>query len=133
MGTVLLKAAVIWLLLLALATVNAAIREKLLAPWIGPRFALPLSGLALALLIFFATLLVVPWLKARSAAQYWMVGALWLLMTILFELLLGRLVSGRPWAELWEAYNILTGNLWLVVLLVTAVAPYFAARIRRLI
>lgn len=131
--SVVLKAGAIWLLLLVLAILNAGIREQLLTPWTGPRFALPLSGLSLSLLIFFATLVVVPWLKAGSAARYGMVGVMWLVMTVLFEFLFGHFVSGRPWAELMDAYNILTGNLWLVVLLVIAVSPYLAARLRGLL
>lgn len=131
--TVVLKACALWLLLLVLAILNAAIREQLLAPWVGPRFALPLSGLSLSLLIFFATLGVVPWLKAGNAARYGMVGVMWLVMTILFEFLFGHFVSGRPWAELVDAYNILTGNLWPVVLLVITVSPYVAARRRGLL
>ena len=133
MRTVFLKAFVIWLLLLALAILNAGIREKLLASWFGPQLALPLSGLSLSLLIFLVTLLVAPLLKARKAVHYWMVGAIWLAMTISFEFLFGHLVIGHSWAKLLEAYNVSTGNLWLLVLLVTAVSPYLAARARGLL
>jgi hypothetical protein len=54
-------------------------------------------------------------------------------MTVLFEFLFGRFVAGKSWEELLQAYNILTGNLWLLVLVVIAVSPYLAARVRGLV
>ncbi|MHB8667998.1 MAG: hypothetical protein ACYC7B_10865 [Burkholderiales bacterium] len=65
MGKIILKACVIWVLLLALAILNAAAREKLFVPWFGLRLALLLSGASLSVLVFLATLLSVGWLKAR--------------------------------------------------------------------
>jgi hypothetical protein len=58
---------------------------------------------------------------------------MWLLLTVLFELLFGHYVMGDPWTKLLEAYNILKGNLWVLVLLVTPAAPYLAARLREFI
>lgn len=92
--------------------------------------SLPLSGISLSILILVATLLLLPFLGVLSPSQYWLVGGMWLLLTVLFEFLFGHYVMGDPWAKLLEAYNILKGNLWLLVLLVTAAAPYLAARLR---
>lgn len=132
MGKVILKAGVIWVLLLALAILNAAARERLFVPWFGPRLALLLSGASLSVLVFLATLLSVGWPKARTAASYWLVGALWLIMTVSFEFLFGHFVAGHPWDTLLQAYRLPSDNLWLLVLFVILVAPYFSARIRRL-
>lgn len=62
-----------------------------------------------------------------------MIGFGWLIMTVLFELLFGRLVAHKSWGELFQAYNILTGNFWLLVLAVIAISPCIAARRRGLI
>ena len=132
MGTVFLKACVIWVLLLALAILNAVAREKLFVQWFEPRLVLLLSGVSLSVLIFLATLLSVRWLGARRAAQYWLVGVLWVIMTVLFEFLFGHFVAGHSWETLWQAYRFPSDNLWPVVLLVTLVSPYLAARIRKL-
>ena len=133
MGMVILKACVIWVLLLALAVGNAAAREKLFEHWFEPRLALLLSGVSLSILIFLATLLSVRWLKARTVAQYWLVGVLWLIMTVLFEFLFGHYVAGHSWETLWQAYQFPLENLWLLVLFVILVSPYLSARLRRLV
>ena len=51
-------------------------------------------------------------------------------MTVFFEFLFGRLVAHKSWGELLQAYDPTTGNLWLLVLLVIAVSPYLAAKLR---
>ncbi len=127
-----LKACMIWVFLLALAVGNAVAREKLFGQWFEPRLVLLLSGVSLSILIFFATLLSVRWLKAGRAGQYWLVGALWVIMTVAFEFLFGHFVAGHSWERLLQAYRLPADNLWVVVLLVTLVSPYLAARIRRL-
>jgi hypothetical protein len=60
-------------------------------------------------------------------------GLAWLAMTVLFEFLFGRLVARNSWGELLQAYNLSTGNLWLLVLLVIALSPFLVAKLRGLI
>ncbi len=127
-----LKAIVIWFVILLLAIANGFLREKILIPQFGASLALPLSGVLLALLVFFASWLVMPWFGARPARHFLMIGACWLLMTVAFEFILGRLVMHKDWAVLLEAYDPSSGNLWLGVLLVTAISPWGAARLRGL-
>lgn len=130
---ILLKAFTIWVSFIPIAILNGLIREKALAPVIGHRFALPLSGISCALLFFLLTYLALPWLGALKAMQYRMIGFGWLVMTVLFEFLFGRLVAHKTWGELLQAYSIMTGNLWLLVLAVVAISPCIAARHRGLI
>lgn len=92
--------------------------------------ALPLSGLSLSLFIFLLAWFTLPWIGVLESSRYAMIGILWLLMTLLFEISFGRLVAGRTWTELLGAYNFMTGNLWDLVLLSTALSPYLAAKLR---
>jgi len=133
MGMIILKGCVIWVLLLALAVGNAAARETLFVQWFEPRLALLLSGVSLSILIFLATLLSVRWLKLHTAGQCWLVGTMWLLMTVLFEFLFGHYVAGHSWETLLQAYQFSLENLWLPVLLVILVSPYLTARLRGLV
>ena len=133
MTPVLLKASAIWIAFLALAIINATIREKALAPFLGARIALPLSGITLALLIFLVTQLLIPQLGRLTTVQYLTIGGLWLLMTVAFEFAFGRYVIGDSWAVLLKSYDISSGNLWLLVLLVISVSPYLCARVRGLV
>lgn len=122
-----------WVPLVPLAILNAGLREVWLAPALGRPLALPLSGVSLSVLIFLFTLAVAPRLRASARVQYAAVGATWLLLTVLFEFVFGRYVVGHPWARLLDAYDVASGNLWVVVLLSTAASPYCAAKVRRLV
>lgn len=133
MALMLIKAIGIWFLFIPAAILNGALRDKALGPWLGKSIALPLSGTFLSLFIFLITWLTIPFLRGPGVRRYWMIGGLWLLLTVLFECLFGRYGMGKPWAKIGEAYyyhSVLKGNLWLLVLLTTAVSPYLTARLR---
>jgi hypothetical protein len=130
MGVTVLEAIRFWLLLVVLAVLNGALREKGLIPVLGPTGGLVISGISLSFLIFLVSWLAVPQFGALSASQYWFIGLLWLVMTVLFEFGFGHWIAGKPWNELLAAYNISKGNLWVLVLLVTLISPYVAARVR---
>ncbi len=53
-----------------------------------------------------------------------------LVMTIAFEFLFGRLVSGCSWNDLLHDYNLCAGRVWVLVLIWTAIAPYVFYRLR---
>jgi hypothetical protein len=133
MASVFLKAVALWGLLLLLALANGFTREALLAPRLGAAWSQPLSGLALALMIFVVTLVLLPWLGLLRPQQYWHIGLLWLILTVSFEFLFGLLVLGRDPAALLAAYDITTGNLWLLVLAAILVSPAAAARLRGIV
>jgi len=133
MHAIIARACVLWFPLVPLAILNGIMREAWLVPMLGQQFALPLSGVSLSVLIFLFTLMALPWFRASAAAHYAAVGKTWLLMTVLFEFLFGYYVMGESWTRLLEAYNVLKGNLWALVLVSTAASPYLAARIRGLV
>jgi hypothetical protein len=94
--TALLKACGVWVFLVLLAILNGTVREKVLVPLLGTQWALPLSGISLSVLILVTTLLLLPFLGVLSSSQYWLVGGMWLLLTVLFEFLFGHYVMGDP-------------------------------------
>lgn len=124
----LLKSLAAWLVLLLLAVANGALREAVLIPSLGKSRGLVLSGVLLCLAVALVAHVFVRRVKGMPASQGLRIGALWLCLTLAFELGLGRLVQHKPWPELLDAYTFADGNLWPVVLLVIGVAPYVAAR-----
>lgn len=125
-----LKSLALWALIIPLAITNGAFREKVLMGRLSPVTAQVLSGLLLMLLIQGFAWLSIPWLGSQGAATWFRIGALWLLCTLVFEFVFGRLVAGKPWGVLLEAYTFKGGNLWPLVLLVVLFAPYLASRLR---
>ena len=124
-----LKALVIWASILALAVANGLLREAVLVPWLGTPAGLVLSGLLLSTLIIGVTYLCLPWLQISRPVQLCAVGLGWLALTLAFEFSFG-LWQGMSWPELLQAYTFKDGNIWPIVLAVTALAPYIAAQMR---
>jgi hypothetical protein len=127
-----LKVVAIWASFIPVAILNGTFRELCLAPFLGPRLALPLSGITAGLLFFLLTFFTISWLGRLNAREYWGVGLAWLLMTVPFEFLFGRLVAHKSWSELLQSYNLLSGNLWTLVLLAIACSPRLVAKFRHL-
>jgi hypothetical protein len=86
-------------------------------------------GSALNLLVAY---LFVGWLKAPSTRALLHVGVLWLVLTVAFELGFGHFVFRRSWGSLGEDYNISKGGLLPFGLVVLALSPLIAGRLRRL-
>lgn len=128
---VVLKALVVWLAILGLAFANAALREAVLVPWIGKVRGLTLSGVVLSAVVLVVAYFSLPWLGAIRARELLAVGLIWLALTLGFDLLLG-MAQGERLRQQLDAYLFKRGNLWPVVLLVTASAPYLAAKLRGL-
>jgi hypothetical protein len=133
MTTVFIKAGALWVILVILAILNGIIRETLLVSVFGPRLALLLSGILLAVLIFAVTVVLIPWLGRLAAPYYWLVGMLWACLTVIFEFSFGHYVGGHSCETLLAAYDLTSGNLWLAVLIMTLVSPYLAARRRGMV
>ena len=109
------------------------LREKVLIPAFGASVGLKISGVTLSMVIFLVSCLALPWYGPLPSFQYWLIGLVWLAMTLLFEFGFGLFVAHKSWAELLDGYNVSKGNLWVVVLIVTLFSPWIAARLRRYI
>jgi hypothetical protein len=124
------KSVGVWILFVILAILNGGLRERILVPYLGQLLALPLSGLLLSVLIFLVSLAVFPFLSIARSSQAWLVGVLWVVLTIAFEFLFGHFVMGDSWRKLLEAYEVWEGNLWIVVLAAILSSPYLAGKLR---
>ena len=124
------KALIIWFVLLVMAIANGTLRESVLIPVLGGVPGLILSGVLLSALILAVVYFSLPWFGQAPVARYIALGLSWFCLTLVFEFTFGRLIQGKPWSELLEAYTFKGGNIWPIVLLTVAAAPYVAARIR---
>lgn len=125
------RAAVIWLGILALASVNGAIRDLVVEPRVGDTVARALSSLVLSGMVLLVAWLSIEWIGSRTPRQAMAVGLFWLGLTLTFEFSAGRL-SGKPWPVVLEDYNLLRGRIWILVLIVTLLAPLWAGKARGL-
>ncbi len=125
-----LRAIIIWFILMVIAIVNGAFRGAVLIPKFGELIGRIISTLLLCALILLTAILTIRWIGPSNPGQAWLVGLVWLGLTIAFEFLAGHYVFGNSWEQLLADYNVLRGRLWVLVPITTLVAPWLAARIR---
>ena len=119
-----------WLGLVILAIMNGIVRNKVYGPAMKELTAHQLSTLTGVILFgVYIWCLTGIW-RIESSRQAFLIGGIWLLMTILFEFIFGHFVIGHPWSKLFHDYNLLEGRVWILLLIWTAIAPYIFYRIR---
>jgi hypothetical protein len=125
-----LKSLLIWLSITPLAIINGGLRQYVLFPMLGAA-AYPVSGIILTLCIFIVAYVFIPRLGKASRQTYARMGLTWVVATLVFETTLG-IVAGTPVSEILEAYDITTGNLWLLIVIFMGFVPAIVARMKKL-
>ncbi len=126
---VVVKTLVVWAVILVLAMANGFLREAVLIPALGKSGGMLSSGLILSCLILIVAYLSLPWFGFLGGTKFIAIGLGWLLLTLTFEFSFGFL-RGRALSEILEAYTFKDGNIWTLVLLVTAISPWLAAKLK---
>lgn len=114
-----------------MAMLNGGLRQLILIPRLGESGGHVLSTLILAGAILGVTWFTLPWLHPTSPAAAWGIGALWLSLTVAFEFLAGHYLFHQPWSTLLADYNLARGRIWILVLVVTLLAPSIVLRLQR--
>jgi hypothetical protein len=88
---------------------------------------------ALSLLILFFAMLFMPFIDFQTRPDAIMVGVFLTSLVLAFEFLAGHFLFGRSWGYLLADYNVLRGRIWVLVPIVTWLAPLWAWRVGRLV
>jgi hypothetical protein len=131
MPRVALRAFLVWLVIIAVETVHGVFRTLLLVPVMGDFPARRVSVLTGSLLIFGVAWLFVRWTAAETRPRLLAVGLLWVVLTVLFEIALGRYVLGMSCDRIAEDYDVTRGGLLGFGLVFMAASPTLAAKLRR--
>jgi hypothetical protein len=111
-------------------TVQGTMRRAFLVPAIGDLPARRLGVVTGSVIVFVVAYLFVRSIGARSAAQRFGVGLLWVALTLAFEFGLGA-VLGNSWEQMFSDYEPQRGGWMLFGLLFMLFAPALAASVRR--
>jgi hypothetical protein len=123
------RALAVWFGILVLANLNGAARQVLLIPRLGETAGRAVSTLILSGGVVVLTWLTIRWIGPGSTGDGIRIGVLWLGLTLGFEFLVGHYVFGNPWSVLLADYDVSRGRIWIVVLVLTLVAPLWTARL----
>jgi len=118
----LLRALVVWLVIIAAESVHGAVRRMLFSP--EADFAIrQASVLVGAVIIFAITWIFLDWVRIRTARAALAIGASWVVLTVAFELALGRL-TGVGWSRIAADYDLPNGGLMPLGLLAMGLTPW---------
>lgn len=128
-----LKAIIVWLVFIIAESINGTVRMFWLVPLLGDVNAHQISFIMGSLLILAIATISIKWLHASRTSQLIKVGLLWLLLTVVFEIVLGRFILGYSWQRIAADYNLLQGGLMPIGLVFLVLSPVIATKIRSFI
>lgn len=126
----LLRAMAVWLIIVCVESGHGTLRTLFLAPYVGDFQSRRITVFTGSLLILLIAYLFIRWIRAETTFSLIVVGAVWLALTILFEVSLGRFVLGFSWERLASDYDISRGGLLPFGLIFLMLSPLIAARLR---
>jgi hypothetical protein len=129
---VIVRAVAVWLALVCVAIGNGAFREAVLNPRVGAPAGHVVSTVMLCFGVVLVSWATIPWIHPTTAGEAAGVGAVWVVLVLMFEFGFGHVIARKSWPELFADYDLLGGRVWVLALVTTAVAPYLMARVRRL-
>ncbi len=119
-----------WMLVMLLESVHGTLRELFVAPVIGDLHARQAGVVVGSALVFAVAWFTSKWLGARSRCALLWVGGLWVVLTLAFEISLGR-ATGAGWDRIFADYNPLRGGFMIFGLAFMFVSPLLAAKLHR--
>jgi hypothetical protein len=126
------KAFAVWLLVMAVEFVHGTVRWILLRPHVGEFRSGQIGVFTGSVIFLLVVYLCLPWMGARDNQECLLIGSLWLLLTLIFELSFGHYVMHRPWESIGREYNLLHGGLMPIGLGIFALSPWIAKWMRGL-
>ena len=119
------RAVITWLLFIPVVFANAIIRDLIYKPYTGELVAHQISTVIASLaFVLLAHFVIRDCLSSASTIRLWLIGLLWVALTVTFEFTLGRLVTGASWNKLLYDYNVFKGRIWTLLLLTLLVTPF---------
>ena len=125
-----LKAGIIWVIIALFAIMNGIFRENVLVSILGQLMAVSVSGIMLSIIVFIVTYVFFPLIEKHHTLAYFFIGVQWVLMTLIFEFVFGHYVMGKPWSSIFQVFNIIEGNLFIIVLVVSLFSPILAEKLK---
>lgn len=120
----------VWLLIIAAETVHGVLRTLFLQPAVGDFHARQIGVFSGAAIIVGIAYLMSEWLRVTATRLLIGIGLAWAALTLLFEVVLGRLVLALSWDRILSDFDLSQGGLLLLGYAVLIFSPLIAARLR---
>lgn len=128
---VFLRATVVWIVIILAETVHGIARIQILEPSVGEFRARQIAVFSGTAIIFLVTRSLIGWIGANGRFALVAIGLFWVVLTIAFELLIGRFVFGFSWQRIAAEYDITSGSLMPLGLVFLVFCPLLASISRK--
>ena len=128
------RALAIWLLIMLVESFHGMFRTIFLVPMVGDFPARQIGVFTGSAIIFAITWFSMPWLRGTQQAApktWWAIGVIWVVLTLVFEILLGRALA-LSWQRIIEDYNPAQGGLMGLGMAAMLVTPWVVANWRKI-
>ncbi len=123
-----LKYTLAWVPMIFIAVANGVIRQFVYGPQMSELSAHQISCATAILLFFLYTRLLARLMPLKNSRQAFLIGGIWLILTVAFEFCFGLFIAGHSIDRLMHDYNVAAGRLWVLVLISLTLMPYIAFR-----
>lgn len=127
---VLRRGFLVWLVIVFAELLHGTARILLLQPITGDFRARQISVFTGILIILSIAYFFTGWIRAANRAQLAAVGLIWLILTVAFEISLGRLMN-FTWERIFSDYDISNGGLMGFGLFFLLFSPLIAEKLAR--
>lgn len=126
---ILFRGIAVWLLIILAETIHGIVRRVVLEPIVGDLLARQVSVVIGSVIILVIAFIFVRWLKGLGKLDFFVVGAIWVGLTIAFEIGIGRLAMDLTWERILSDYDLAKGGLMPLGLIVMLLAPLITAKV----
>lgn len=121
----------VWLLIMLVETIHGVLRGLLVAPRLGEEMASRIGWPIGMIIVLVVSYLSIRWIGLRDTSNLIRLGALWAILTFVFEIIIG-LLRGLDSTRMWAEINPLEGGFMLYSVIVMFLAPLAAHHLRRI-
>lgn len=101
----------IWLVLIVAEIAHGILRAIILVPIVGEFRSNQMGVFTGSAIILAITYFTIRWIGAKRRNVLLLVGLIWLVLTVAFEVFFGRFVVGLSWERIASDYNLLNDGL----------------------
>jgi hypothetical protein len=126
-----LRIVAVWLVMMGTDVVHGVLRTLFLAPIVGDIRARRVCVFTGSVLVLAIACVFINWIRAGTPVKLLTIGALWVALTLFFEVGFGRFVAGYSWERIASDYNMWRGGLLPLGLAIMLLSPLLASKLRR--
>ena len=127
-----LRAFLIWIVIACAETLHGIVRVRLLNPRVGDKMARRIAVFSGSAIILTIGWFSIPWIALESSADGFIVGALWLVLMLCYDVGLARFVFRMPYSRIASDFDIRKGNLLGIGMLILFATPILIGKWRGL-